>query len=146
MTESNCWPQRRQIWLVTPVGPAAATHMSLSGVCFWRPSACGGVSTCTSVCVYFCQGDKANTVSITALPNTSVDNNIIQNPLQVFPTASSQVHPNKRSIRAQILTCSPSTCRLPVTALPSVVPRKYGCRGCFYDCTLVAAMWGGPMH
>lgn len=146
----NSWPQRRQIWLVTPVGPAAATHMSVSGVCFWAR----GVSVevwrrqhlhkceCVCVCLDFCQSDKANTVSTTALPNTSVDN-IIQKHSRWWMSPKRR-QPGSTNVGFVLQTCSLSACHWPVTVLPSVVLREYWCRGCFYDCALVAAMWGGP--
>lgn len=58
---------------------------------------------CVCACVYFCQSDKANTVSTTALPNTSVDN-IIQKPLAVMNVSQTQAARfNQRGFRAEDL-------------------------------------------
>lgn len=52
------------------------------------------------VCVDFCQSNKANTVSTTALPNTSVDN-IIQKTLAVMNVSQTQAARfNQRGFRA----------------------------------------------
>lgn len=71
------------------------------------------------VCVDFCQSDKANTVSTTALPNASVDN-IIQKTLAVMNVSQAQAARfNQRGFHAADLQsfclplvrdCSPIGC------------------------------------
>lgn len=66
--EPDCWPERRQIWLVAPVGRQLRRTCLFLGLflkhdgCAWR---CGAISTCMHTCMRararaccFCQRDK----------------------------------------------------------------------------------------